>query len=55
MKTIIDYIVCTLNTIAGLCIPFKGGDCTDCKYYDYCRVNSTLLAADIMLKAGEYH
>lgn len=55
MKTITDYITYAMQSIAALCIPFKGGDCTDCKLYDYCRVNSTLLAVDMMIKAGEYH
>ena len=55
MKTIVDYITYTLQSMGALCIPFKGGDCTDCKLYDYCRLNSMQIAADIMLQAGEYH
>lgn len=55
MKTIIDYITYTLQSIGTLCIPFKGGDCPECKLYNYCWLNSTVLAAEMMLKAGEYH
>lgn len=55
MKTIIDYIEYALQSTTAMCILFRGADCTDCKHEDFCRVNSALIAADIMLKAGEYH
>lgn len=55
MKTIADYIEYALQSATANCILFKGADCTDCNFEDFCRVDSALIAADIMLKAGEYH
>ena len=52
MKTIVDYFEYALNTIGEYC---GGSDCIFCSHVMFCYVNVSLIAAEMMLRAGEYH
>lgn len=52
MKTIVDIMAMCYDTIGRYC---GGNMCQLCDNWQFCHVNVTLIAYEILWREGEYH